>query len=52
MTLKQFVTRCGTQEKAALAVGVSFTTINRWLNGRRKPGNLAVARLLNVGVKL
>jgi len=37
MTLAQFVKDSGSQEKAARAIGVSFGTLNRWLNGHMRP---------------
>lgn len=40
------------QEDLARELGVSFSTVNRWENGKAKPSKLAQARikqLLNIG---
>ena len=34
-----------TQEKFAAKLGVTFTTINRWENGRAKPSPLAMQKI-------
>ncbi|MBD2730265.1 helix-turn-helix transcriptional regulator [Nostoc sp. FACHB-892] len=34
-----------TQEQFAATLGVTFTTINRWENGRSKPSPLAMGRI-------
>jgi transcriptional regulator with XRE-family HTH domain len=34
-----------TQEKLAARLGVSFSTINRWEKGRRRPSPLALRKL-------
>ncbi len=34
-----------TQEKFAQKVGVSFSTVNEWENGKRKPSPLAMKQL-------
>lgn len=34
-----------TQEKLAAKLGVAFTTINRWENGRSKPSPLALKQI-------
>lgn len=34
-----------TQEKFAAKLGVTFTTINRWENGRSKPSPLALKQI-------
>lgn len=34
-----------TQEKLAAVLGVSFSTLNRWENGRSKPSPLAQERI-------
>lgn len=34
-----------TQEQFAAKVGVTFSTVNRWENGRGKPSPLAVRRI-------
>ncbi len=34
-----------TQEQFAAALGVTFSTINRWENGRSKPSPMAMARI-------
>lgn len=52
MTLAEFVKTCGSQEAAARKIGVSFTTVNRWLNKHTVPRGLARARLQQLGVTL
>ena len=37
-----------TQEELAAKIGVPQPTLNRWLNGRRKPGREGLDRLLGV----
>jgi putative transcriptional regulator len=34
-----------TQVQLAIALGVSFATVNRWENGRTKPSRLAMLRI-------
>jgi len=34
-----------TQEQFAAKVGVTFSTVNRWENGRGKPSPLAILRI-------
>lgn len=51
MTLKQFVAAHGTQERAAQEIGVSFVTINKWLNGHTVPKGLYAEKLRSLGVK-
>lgn len=34
-----------TQEQFAASLGVTYTTINRWENGRSKPSPLAMGRI-------
>lgn len=41
-----------TQEKFAAKLGVSFTTLNRWENGRTKPSPLAIQKLEDVAHEL
>jgi transcriptional regulator with XRE-family HTH domain len=37
-----------TQEQFAAKVGVSFSTVNRWENGKGKPSPLAMKRIENL----
>jgi len=41
-----------TQEQFAARVGVTFSTVNRWENGKSKPSPLAVARMEVLQAKL
>ena len=49
-TLREFCAEVGTQEAAAHKIGVSFPTLNRWLNGHDKPRGLSVRRLADLGI--
>ena len=43
-----------TQQKLAAELGVSFTTVNRWFNGKTKPNKIQtyhIKKLLNKGEK-
>ena len=45
-TIKDLRAKLGlTQEQFAAKVGVTFSTVNRWENGRGKPSPLAVRRI-------
>ncbi len=37
-----------TQEQFALAVGVTFSTVNQWENGRRRPHPFLLKRLMEM----
>lgn len=37
-----------TQEEMARKLGVSFTTLNRWLNGKFRPSKLALEKIEKV----
>ena len=37
-----------TQEQFALAVGVTFSTVNQWENGRRRPQPFLLKRLMEM----
>jgi len=37
-----------TQEQLAQKLGVSFTTVNRWENGKAKPSPLAIKQIQNL----
>ncbi|MGB6295289.1 MAG: helix-turn-helix transcriptional regulator [Rivularia sp. (in: cyanobacteria)] len=37
-----------TQEQFAASIPVTYSTINRWENGRNKPSPIAIARLENM----
>lgn len=50
MTLLQYCVDVGGQEAAARQIGVSFTTVNRWLNGHKVPTGLSRARLDDLGI--
>lgn len=42
------------QENLAIKLGVAFSTINRWLNGKTKPNkiqNYHIEKLLGLGIK-
>lgn len=49
-TLPEFVAEAGTQEKAAALIGVSFSTVNRWLKGHEKPHGVMRQHLLGLGI--
>lgn len=51
MTLKELVKQCGSQEKTAHLLGVSFVTVNSWLRGHRNPSPLAVKNMAHHGVE-
>lgn len=51
-TLNRFVKECGNTEKAAVIIGVSFTTLYRWLRGAAKPRGLSAERLKYLGIRL
>lgn len=45
-TIRKLRTELGlTQEQFAAKVGVTFSTVNRWENGRGKPSPLAMKRI-------
>ncbi len=49
--LAEFVKQYPSQEKAAAAIGVSFPTLNRWLNGRGSPrGDVMRNHLESLGI--
>ncbi len=52
VTLKEYVKRIGSQEKAAHSIGISFATLNRWLRGHAKPSDLAAKQLKILGIKV
>lgn len=50
--IKQLRVRLGwTQERLAHELGVSWTTVNRWENGKAKPSPLAEERLKTLQAK-
>jgi DNA-binding transcriptional regulator YiaG len=50
MSLAQFIKAHGSQEAAAREIGVSYTTVNRWINGHSHPDPLARGRLCEIGI--
>jgi DNA-binding transcriptional regulator YiaG len=50
MTLKEFVNKCGSQEKAARELGVTLRTVSNWLSGARRPRGLSKDALERSGV--
>ncbi len=40
------------QEKLAAKLGVTFTSVNRWENGRRKPSPLAMRNIEDLAFKV
>lgn len=51
-TLKKFCAELGSQEKAAQAIGTTYNTVNRWLNGHASPRGLYASRLKELGIKV
>lgn len=49
-TLRDFCAEVGSQEAAAAAIGVSFATVNRWLNKHDEPRGLSRRRLADLGI--
>lgn len=49
-TLAEFVAEAGTQEKAAALIGVTYSTVNRWLNAGEKPHGVMRQHLLGLGI--
>ena len=49
-TLRDWISEVGTQDIAAHKLGVTFVTLNRWLNGHSKPSPLAWKELHHYGV--
>lgn len=49
-SLAEFVAKIGTQEQAAVAIGVSFSTVNRWFNQGEKPHGVMRAHLITLGI--
>ena len=52
MTLSELVSKHGSQEKAALYIGVHFQSLRGWLAGRHAPRGLNRKRLQSLGVDL
>ena len=54
MTIAQFVKQAGSQEKAAEIIGVTFATVNRWINGHNVPHHksLTARRLRELGISV
>mgnify|MGYP003588935260 CR=1 FL=1 len=51
--VRQLRERMGmTQEQFAQAVGVTFSTVNQWENGRRRPQPFLVKRLIDMEAEL
>jgi hypothetical protein len=50
MSLAEFIKASGSQENAAREIGVSYTTVNRWVNGHSRPDPLARGRLCEMGI--
>lgn len=44
-TLDEFIEACGSEEKAAAKIGVTYSTVSRWRNGHRKPKGLSAEKL-------
>lgn len=51
-TLKKYVESCGSQKTAALNIGVTEGTLNRWLHGHIHPRGLSLVRLGELGVEV
>lgn len=50
-TLAEFVRETGTQEKAARKIGVTFSTLSRWLHAlSKKPNDVMRQRLTDLGI--
>lgn len=49
-SLRDFCAEAGSQEAAAALIGVSFATVNRWLNSHDKPRGLSRRRLAELGI--
>ncbi len=41
-----------TQEQFAAKIGVTFSTVNRWENGKGKPSPLAIRQIMELKKKL
>ena len=50
-TLKQFIAQCGSMEKAAFKMGVSYSTMFRVSHGK-KPSDMFVKVAALMGVKI
>ena len=50
MTLLQFVRNEGSQEKAARKLGITYVSLNRWVNAKTNPSPLAWQILKENGV--
>ena len=51
--VRQLRERMGmTQEQFAQAVGVTFSTVNQWENGRRRPQPFLVKRLIDMEAEI
>lgn len=50
MTLKDFIHKHKTQEAAARELGIPLLTLGRWIRGKNKPSQLALALLKSHGV--
>ena len=51
--IKELQTALGlTQEQFAAKIGVTFSTVNRWENGKGKPSPLAMLRIKELQNKL
>ncbi len=52
-TVKKLRTAMGfTQEQFAAKIGVTFSTVNRWENGKGKPSPLAMKQIEELRTKL
>lgn len=50
MTLQEYVRKHGGQQEAARALGVGYFTLNRWLNHRHQPSEMARRILKRRGI--
>ncbi|MCB4757302.1 MAG: helix-turn-helix transcriptional regulator [Elusimicrobia bacterium] len=51
ITITEFIKIKGSQEKAAHKIGITFATLNRWLNGHFRPSSLARKKMEEIGIK-
>lgn len=52
MTLKEFVEQQGSVEKASRVIGVTASSVARWLKGKKPKDYLATRRLNELGITL
>ena len=51
ITLKEFVKHCGSQEQAAITIGVRKNTVYYWVKGTFKPNLQAQKKLKNLNIE-